>query len=538
MISKIVIRNYKLIKDAIIPLNPDINIFVGDNDSGKSTILEALTILTTGKLHGYTLDRQIKANLFNYDVRTEFKAAIASGERPTPPEIVFEAFFDGDPIYKGTQNTLSEDAVGINITISISEESNMSVYRKMLESNNVKDIPVELYSVSCHYFNADTVAFRYGPFKSVFIDTGHKEYVGIVDHFVSDSIAENLTDSEQTDLAIAYKSSRRTFQENEVVKKLNQSVRENPVIRGKTVSLDLREDETDAWKRQMSIVVDDIPFENIGFGTQNAIKIELALRNAEAQTNVVIIEEPENNLSFTNMTKLVGQVLKSAGKQVFLSTHSSYIANKLDLGKVLLVNAGSVSPFKDLSDDTKKYFVKLPGYDTLRFVLAEKIVLVEGPTDDLIIQRAYKDTYGHLPSDDGIDIFVVDSLAFKRFCEIGKLIGKKVVVVTDNDGNVEDNIKKKYEGYVGHPDFTFYFEKDETLHTIEPSVLAVNSSDGIPSEIFRQAISARGSMMHKSYDEILSFMTANKAEWAYRVFEADVSVSFPEYIINVVKHFE
>ena len=69
-------------------------------------------------------------------------------------------------------------------------------------------------------------------------------------------------------------------------------------------------------------------------------------------------------------------------------------------------------------------------------------------------------------------------------------------------------------------------------------MLAVNSSDGIPAEIFRQAISARGSMMHKSYDEILSFMTANKAEWAYRIFEADVSVSFPEYIINVVKHFE
>lgn len=537
MISKIVIRNYKLIKNAIIPLNPDINIFVGDNDSGKSTILEALTILTTGKLHGYAIDRQLKANLFNCDVRAEFKNAIALGERPIPPEIVFEAFFDGDSIYKGTQNTLSEDAVGINITISISE-SNTSVYQKMLESNDVKDIPVELYSASFHYFNGETVAFRYGPFKSVFIDTGHKEYAGLVDHFVSDSITENLTDNEMTELAVAYKSSRRTFQENEVVKKLNKSVRENPAIQGKTVSLDLREDETDAWKRQMSIVVDDIPFENIGFGTQNAIKIELALRNADAQANVVIIEEPENNLSFTKMTKLVGQVLKSAGKQVFLSTHSSYIANKLDLGKVLLVNAGSVFSFKDLSDDTKKYFVKLPGYNTLRFVLAEKIVLVEGPTDDLIIQRAYRDAYGHLPSDDGIDIFVVDSLAFKRFCEIGKLIGKKVVVVTDNDGNIEDNINKKYKGYVGHPDFAFYFETDEALHTIEPSVLAVNSSDGTPSEMFRQAISARGSMMYKSYDEILSFMTLNKAEWAYRIFEADVCVCFPEYINNVVKHFE
>ena len=537
MISKIVIQNYKLIKNAVIPLNSDINIFVGDNDSGKSTILEALTILTTGKLNGYALDRQLKANLFNNEVRAAYRTQIEAGQRPFPPEMIFEAYFDGDPLYKGSQNSLSEDTVGLRIKVAISE-ANASIYQQMLANNDVKDIPVELYTVTCRYFSGELVSFRYSPFKSVFIDTGHKEYANLVDRFVTDSISDNLTEAELTDLAIAYKSSRRAFQENDVVKKLNESVRQNPSIQGKTVSLDLREDETDAWKRQMSIVVDDIPFEHIGFGTQNSIKIELALRNADAQANVVIMEEPENNLSFTNMTKLVGQILKSTGKQVFLSTHSSYIANKLDLSKVLLVNNGAVAPFGALSEDTKKYFVKLPGYDTLRFVLAEKIILVEGPTDDLIIQRAYMDKYGHLPSDDGIDIFVVDSLAFKRFCEIGKLVGKKVVVVTDNDGDIAQNIHKKYEDYYGLDDFKFYYESDEVLHTIEPSVLAVNCETDGPTELFKRVISARGSMMNKSKEEILSFMKKNKAEWAYRVFEATDCICYPEYIRNVIKHFE
>ena len=62
-INKLVIKNYKLIRDIVIPLNPDINIFVGENDAGKSTILEALSILTSGKLNGFAFERQLKANL-------------------------------------------------------------------------------------------------------------------------------------------------------------------------------------------------------------------------------------------------------------------------------------------------------------------------------------------------------------------------------------------------------------------------------------------------------------------------------------------
>lgn len=43
-----------------------------------------------------------------------------------------------------------------------------------------------------------------------------------------------------------------------------------------------------------------------------------------------------------------------------------------------------------LTPDTYSYFKKLPGYDTLRLILAHRVILVEGPSDDLIVQHAYK----------------------------------------------------------------------------------------------------------------------------------------------------
>lgn len=43
-ISKLKILNYKIFRDITIEMNKNVNIFVGENDSGKTTILEALSM--------------------------------------------------------------------------------------------------------------------------------------------------------------------------------------------------------------------------------------------------------------------------------------------------------------------------------------------------------------------------------------------------------------------------------------------------------------------------------------------------------------
>ena len=537
IISKLHIENYKQLRCVTFTVNPDINIFVGENDSGKSTILEAISILSSGKLNGYAFDKQIKANLFNIDVRNAYKASLSQYPNVNElPSMIFEAYCETDEaIYSGTNNSLGENCSGIRVAVEFNPEYTPT-YKKLLAADEIFDIPVEFYTVSYKYFNGDIVTYRFCPIKAVFIDTTKNDYSSVVGRFVTENIATYLSPQEQIDLCTAYRKSRYDFHNNEIVKKLNQSVKENVRIGNRALTIDLKE-EVDEWKKQLSVVVDETPFENVGFGSQNTIKIELALKNSTEQVNMVLMEEPENNLSFTNMAKLVQHVQNTVGKQVFISTHSSFISNKLNLGNLLLVNNGEITSLKDLPDDTTRYFKKLPGYDTLRLVLAEKIILVEGPTDELIVQRAYLDMYGKLPAADGIDIIVVGSVAFKRYCDIAILLNKKVVIITDNDGCIKEKIEEKYKEYLGKDNLVFFYEKDEALNTIEPSVLAANCENGIPSEVFKRAISINGSMMNKSRDEILNFMLNNKAEWAMRVFDSEEKINYPEYIQNAIKEF-
>lgn len=537
MIKKLLIKNYKSIEEVVIEIRSDVNIFVGENDSGKSTILEAISIVSTGNLNGRSFEKQIKANLFNQKTREKYITSLKSKKQvQSPPVIIIEAYLDiEDAAFTGTNNELRENCAGIRMELAFDSEYS-DIYKQMLKNEEIYDIPIEFYTVSYHYFKGTPVVYRYAPVKGTFIDTTRKDYSYIMDKFVTSNIATYLTTKEQTDLSTAYRKSRHAFQENAVVKQLNLSMK-NVKVNERSVAVDLREDNIDEWKHQMSIIVESIPFENIGFGTQNSIKIELAIKNSKEQVNLIMMEEPENNLSYTNTTRLIDHIIQSEGKQIFISTHSSYIANKLNLGNIFLLYNGKIKSMSELPDEAKRYFTKLPGYDTLRAVLAEKVILVEGPTDELIIQRGYLDEYGKLPIEDGIDVIVVDSLAFKRYCDIAVLLKKKMVIVTDNDGNIQKNINEKYSEYLDKTNLVFIYEENEMLNTIEPSVLEVNCKNGNPTETFKKVISKNGSMKNKSKQEVLNFMTKNKAEWALRVLESEDKINYPEYIKDAIKQY-
>ena len=59
-----------------------------------------------------------------------------------------------------------------------------------------------------------------------------------------------------------------------------------------------------------------------------------------------------------------------------------------------------------LPEDTQEYFKRLPGYDTLRFILSDKVILVEGPSDELFVQKAYRKQMIMLPIEDGLILFL------------------------------------------------------------------------------------------------------------------------------------
>ena len=78
-------------------------------------------------------------------------------------------------------------------------------------------------------------------------------------------------------------------------------------FRDKQITLNLRENDIDGWKSEMSLSLDNIPLDNAGFGTQNMVKAEMFMQQ-NIDVDILIIEEPENNLSYTNMSILISRL--------------------------------------------------------------------------------------------------------------------------------------------------------------------------------------------------------------------------------------
>ncbi|MDP4092804.1 MAG: AAA family ATPase [Bacillota bacterium] len=540
-IKKILIHNYKMFKDEIINLNEGFNIFVGNNDSGKSTLLEILQILISGKIDNYSFERQLKASYFNYDIRSAFRLQLVQPDIKIQelPSIILEAYFTDDgnnSEYKGTNNELGENCPGIHMTVEFNPEYE-KVFRDMIKTRDIYDIPIEFYKVSWKDFGDNPIVFRSFPVRVTIIDTTQKDYSSAVNKFINTRIASNLASDEKVNLARAYRNMKNEFNNNENVKHLNERIEKDERLNNRKIKFGMREDVLDAWMNEVSIDVENIPFENMGFGTQNLIKMELVFKQNSEKSNVILFEEPENNLAFGNMSKLISNIIHDDTKQVFISTHSSYVANRLGLKNIILLHKGKTSQLTNVDQDTMDFFMKLPGYNTVRFLLADKVILVEGPTDELIIQRAYKDKFNKLPIENGIDVMTVDSLAFKRYCELALLVKKNLSIVTDNDGDIQHNIIDKYKKYLnGYGDLIkIYYEKNEALNTIEPSIIASNSKNNDLIEKLKRVISRKGSMMNKTCEELIDFMTNNKAEWGLRVFDSDESIEFPDYINDAIK---
>lgn len=76
-ITKLIIENFKCFKNVFtLDLDSGLNLIVGDNEAGKSTILEAINLALTGLFNGRYLRNQLDQYLFNDESVFEYLASL------------------------------------------------------------------------------------------------------------------------------------------------------------------------------------------------------------------------------------------------------------------------------------------------------------------------------------------------------------------------------------------------------------------------------------------------------------------------------
>ncbi|EJC6733775.1 AAA family ATPase [Vibrio vulnificus] len=534
-IETVNIYNYKCYYGKFsIDFNKGVNILVGDNGSGKSTIIEATHLALSGLLQGRYLKNELSQYLFNCKVVCEYLDRVNDGGDATLPEICIEVFFNKGsvPKFQGSGNKDGRDSCGVSFKVEF-DDTYTKEYSELIKSGGkLNTLPIEYYKVSWTSFDRDSVTSRGIPIKSVLIDSASNKYQNGSDVYISRIIRNELDEKEKVKLSQAYRKMKDSFTEEEAVKEINSKIDKKSKVQGEHLSISVDLSTQNSWESSLMTYLGDIPFHQVGKGSQCMIKTNLALSHKKTkEASLLLIEEPENHLSHSKLNYLLKEITDgSIDKQVIISTHSSFVANKLGLENLLLLNDHKITRFTELSKETFDFFKKLPGYQTLRLVLCKKAILVEGDSDELVFQRAYMDANdGVLPIEHGFDVISV-KLTFKRFLEIADKINKNVAVITDNDGKYADTITKKYKDYLKHPHISIFADDRNDLNTLEPQFADANK--GVLPALCKELGLAVEEF--NTVEKLSTKLQTQKTSWALKVFESKVKFSYPKYITDAV----
>jgi len=508
VIKKIRLINYKRFRNYTIEPNERINILVGDNEVGKSSILEAIDLVASGnvrRVEAVGLDR-----LLNIDAVKEF--GMGSRTFGTLPILRVELYLSGefDHTMNGKNNIDGLICNGIRLVCAPNPDYRTEITEAL--SAHPDYFPYDYYSVRFTTFADEGYTGYKKKIRCAMIDSSNMSSKYATNDFVRRMYMQ-YTESDIKERALhksQYRLMRNSFR-SESLKLLNERVPAD-----KNYTFGLKGGSSMDLEGNLMIYEDEIGIDSKGTGRQIFVKTDFALERSGENVDVILIEEPENHLSHVNLRKLIQRVAETSSGQLFITTHNSLISTRLELKNLLIMHEnGEDKPIalKDLSDETAKYFMKAPPASIVEFALSQRSILVEGPSEYMLLEKFYEGITGHSPETDNVHVINIRGLSFKRYLEIAKQTGSKVSVITDNDKDYQKNCIEKYADYATDQNIQIFFHDNNNQRTFE--IVLYDGNQTLCDSLFG--------------DDAQGYMLKNKTEAAFSLLYQNQEINVPDY---------
>ena len=518
VIKKIKLQNFKRFKEFKTEFDGSLNLLLGDNESGKSTILSAIDIVLSGsrsKVESAGLE-----SLFNIQVIEDFLDPRKRDDRTVAnlPVLFVEIFLnDQNTNYlNGRFNSEERDHDGLRFECRPIEDLTQEI-QEILNQEGAS-FPFEYYRISFKTFYGEAFSSHRRPVKHLLLDNTQINNEYATRAYIKDLYNSQVEGAERNKHHFEYRQHKKNF-EATILSDLNN--------RPGNYSFTLKTNSKSNLGTDLTISEDNVAIENKGKGKQCFIKTEFALTGSENKLDIILLEEPENHLSHTNMKKLIQRISQSQNKQLFVATHSNLISTRLDLRRSIFLNSRSATKvsLRDISPETANFFMKAADNNILEFIQSQKAILVEGDAEYMLIELLFKKIKDINPEEADVHIISVNGVRFPRYLEIAKILNIKTAVITDNDKNYHQNITEKYKTYSADTNIKIFTEEDELNYTFE--VVMYHNNKKICEELFSEG---RTSLT------VLDYMLKNKAEAAFQLLtKKKDELSVPEYIKKAIE---
>lgn len=529
MIRRLIVKGYRKLRDFDWFPSDGLNILVGDNSAGKSTILDAIEIVMSCRTSGRSARVDLSPYWFNLQDVAEFYEQVSGTDQSSIklPEICIEVYFDNPGLgdIRGVNNSNNEDAAGLQLRIAVPDELRcefLNVCKS--DDHQFRSVPIEYYRLEWMTFKGSSILKTPKDVSCARIDSLPRTSSRAIDSYARNALDEAISDEQVRKVSNKYHDLRQEV-DQAILSEMNGSLDVPQQLDSMGFKMD--QSPRSDWRNSVVIEFDDVPLLFAGKGNEITTRAHIALKNS-ADKRVLLVEEPESHLSHTSLFELLALLEGSLeGRQAFVSTHSPFVLNRLGLDRLALVSDGkSPMSIEDLSEATVQYFKRLSGYDTLRIILARKLVLVEGPSDEMIFKWAYKKQYGHYPEVDSIDVMEY-GIRGKRALELCYALDRaNVAVLRDNDGEMPDKWINDAKDFICKGKREMFIGKPEDGTTLEPQMVKANAS----------AISALAQIFGEESadtESLVKYMKSHKTDWALRVLldnDSGKGLQAPGYI--------
>lgn len=518
-IKKVHIENFRNFRNIDIPLKPYTTI-IGENDIGKTNFFDAIKLLLNNNSIQFYSKRLSLTDINDMSVR-EFREKISENLESIKQKIddnedlkdIYEliptvtitlSFADASDNYqkKLLCDWLSqdEDTVKYEIEYAFKPKDNLEFIKTMclmLELDKNANIPIEMYEYVIYSTNNNKPINmqKYNNFNVSIINAERDNFSEgtnkISYKLMSTLLEKSLSSEDKCKIGKAYNDFFSEIKGLSSYKDVFKKLEENKFSNLNDIIKHL---ELLPNFPNLNTIFSNI---NIGYGNEFLFQKGLGKRNlilmlllfsnynnSERKYNLMCIEEPEAHLCINNLNIVLSFIEKNTLDenkflQVIISTHNSKTINKLKFNNVVLLKQNNAVAF-DEDDSLTRYLAKRPNFDILKILFANKIILVEGATEEMLINTLIE-LDDNLIND--IEVIAIGQKGFRSFLDIWKKINigsnKKIGVVRDYDN--QENAKKEHDSYNDNKNI---FVRTTKGYTLEDDLVNTANNKDILSKLF------------------------------------------------------
>lgn len=477
-IKKVAINNYRNFRSFEAQLQK-LTIIIGENDTGKTNFFTALSLPLSGNQIDFN-QKRLSISDINKDSVINFFTSIINDEseaeqmQKIPKVSVTVEFSTPQNSYETALLAKWLVADGDEETYKIRYEFKpkndtdlLEVVRTSLADKTIEEInwftlPVELYDYQIVAVNNEkTISFTDLKHLKIHSINAERDDFSVNNSMKSNSIftkllMNTLDNDGKNKINTAYSEFFTAIEETETFEKI---IGTNPDF-----------DNYDDIIEKLECIPNLPNLKNIlsnitlrygneflyqkGLGQRNLIYILILFayyKSCGDTYNLCCIEEPEAHLSVNNLRLVRDFIEKSSNNssslvQTIISTHNPTIINKLQISNVLAFTGKHAISLSNAPIELVEYLKKRPNFDILKLLFANKVILVEGTTEEMLINTFLSKT----PNLHDIEIIAIGQRGYIKFLDIWLMLNKdnqnkKIGIIRDYDNS--DPTKERHDVY-------------------------------------------------------------------------------------------